>query len=495
MKIAQIRVNNFKALAGEHCIDTNNAMICFVGENNTGKTTIFAAIDFLKSGVSKEKSIYDYKNKNHLDQDVSVEIIIQGNIKQAIENFSEAKFTPYVYNEDGIETLRIKRSSEILQITQNKKPIELNVKKIGVFNSENNQFENPTGFDTAINSLFETQFVWSDMQAGDVVDFGSTKILGKLLKEISKNFEASQEWQDFQNAHQAAFLTSDNALSKKSDVLIQEIQSSLSAFYGGAVVKFDFQTPDPASFIKLGDVFVDDGVDTSITEKGSGMQRAFALSVIKVYADFLTKHETDASISKPIFFFIDEPEISLHPKAQAILLNALKEIAKHQQIFVTTHSPYLLKEFGVDVNAVKIVSKTEDKVTIKSSEAMDTIKFSPTLAEVNYFAYNLASADFHNELYGYICDVTQNFTSPKFDEYLCQNHNIQKNKQWKRVERGEVKPAVDVSLMTFIRHTIHHPENSHNAAFTDIELQESIKNMLEIIKTDSFIKLIEGVQE
>jgi len=35
----------------------------------------------------------------------------------------------------------------------------------------------------------------------------------------------------------------------------------------------------------------------------------------------------------------------------------------------------------------------------------------------------------------------------------------------------------DVSLATYIRHSIHHPENTNNAKFTAEELEESIKTL------------------
>lgn len=485
MRITKITVNNFKALSGLHVIETDSPMLCFVGENNTGKTTLFAAIDFLKNGISKDKSIDDYKNKNNIDKDVYVEIIIQGDISSVINNFSEPKFLPYVYYDSGVESIKLKRSSEHVEIIQNKKTVTLTEKKIAIFNQDTNQFENPTGFDAAISSLFEAQFIWSDMKAGDVVDFGSTKILGKLLKDISKDFESSQEWSDFKDAHQKAFLQSENALSKKSDTLIQDIQRSLFEFYGNASVTFDFQTPDPAQFIKLGDVFIDDGVETSISEKGSGMQRAFALSVIKVYAEYLSKHESNENLKKPFFFFIDEPEISLHPKAQSVLTNALKEISKYQQVFVATHSPYFLRSFATNAKTVNVVLKENGITKFTSSGGMNTFDFSPTLAEINYFAYDLCTEDFHNELYGYISEKTQNFLTNKFDDYLMGSHSIPKCRKWIRVKGGSPMSPEDVSLMTYIRHSIHHPENKHNPKFTDVDLKSSINEMLNIIKTTS----------
>lgn len=489
MKITKITLNNFKAFQGEHVIDTDSSVVCLVGENNTGKTTIFAAIDFLKNGIPKEKSVEDYKNKSQVTGEVSVEIVIKGELKKAIEDFSESKFLPYVDEQDGVEMIRIKRSSEKLEITQNNKPVQLDEKKITIFNPESKQFENPAGFDKAISSLFEAQFVWSDMKATDVVDFGSTKILGKLLKEVSDGFQKSQEWLDFQAAHQKAFITSENALSKQSKKIVDDIQDSLSDFYGQAKIQFSFQAPDSLSFIKLGDVFVDDGVNTSITEKGSGMQRALALSVIKVYSDFLMRHKDNHELAKPFFFFIDEPEISLHPRAQSILVNALSEIAKRQQIFITTHSSHFLKSIGVQENAVHITFKNDGVSRIKSADKINTFNFSPTLAEINYFAYAVATPDFHNELYGYVSEVIKKFTSSQFDCWMDKEIYIPKNKKWTSIKKGVHQTPDEVSLMTYIRHSIHHPENKLNQAFTDAELEQSIEYMLSVIQSDAFLVL------
>lgn len=492
MKIKTITLNNFKVFEGEHMIDTNSEIVCLVGENNVGKTTIFSAVDFLKNGVAKDKSIDGYKNKNKLINDVSVEITIEGRLKEAILNFSEEKFLPYIVENGCVEIIRLKRSSEKSEITQNKKSIQLNENKITVFNPETNQFENPAGFDRAIGSLFETQFIWSDMKSDDIVDFGSTKTLGKLLKEVSDGFQESQEWLNFKDAHQRAFVTSDNALSKQSEKIRNEIQNSLCDFYGKAEIQFSFQSPDPLSFIKLGDVFVDDGVNTSITEKGSGMQRALALSVIKVYADFLSKHKENEELSKPFFFFIDEPEISLHPKAQSILVKALGEIAKRQQVFVTTHSPYFLKSFGVNKNAIRVVCR-DGGVSVRPAEEAETFDFSPTLAEINYFAYNLATPDFHNELYGFISKTTKNFTSSKLDQWFIDNYEIYKDKKWARDKNRQQQNLEDVTLMTYIRHSIHHPENKVNLAFTEQELDDSIKKMLSVIQSKVFSELREVI--
>jgi len=483
MKITQVKIKNFKAFNGENIFNINSGLVFLVGENNTGKTTLLEAISFLKS-LPEKKKIEDLKNKKAGEKDfVSVEIKIQGEITNIIDDFSEEKYKKYVFKENDIETILICRSSENRKVKQEKgKEIELNEKKITLWNNESKQFENASGFDSVISTLFETQFVWSDADPDDVTDFGSTKICGKLLNNVIGDFYQTDKWQAFIKSHKSTFHEGDDSLSKKSEVLELEIQKILENQYGAAKIKFDFNLPDAKTFSTSTSIKVNDGIETDLKDKGSGMQRAFALAVIQTYAKFLTKHDTDNTKQKPLFFFIDEPEISLHPKAQKILMQALDKISKNQQIFITTHSPYILREFsGADHNMF-IFSKDSGRIYYKPSDDLKLFKFSPSLGEINYFAYDLPTIEFHNELYGVLQEQEMKYSLIEIDNFF-EERGILKNKDWIEIDKktGTAKPSYKVASMTFIRNTIHHPENKENSNFTEIELRESIEKMIALI--------------
>ena len=476
MRITKIKLYNFKSFKGNFEINLDSPIVCLVGENNTGKTTIFKALEFLKSGVEKGKTINDYKHINNQNDDVWVEVTIQGeNFKNIIEGFQgNTKYTNYIREENNLESIVLKRSSEIKTIKQGKKDIELNERKICIYSDENQQFENPTGIDTAIGSLLELIFVWPDMQTSDITDFSSAKILGKLIKDISSEFFETDTWKAFENAHEKAF-KGDNSLSSLADNLTKEISSTLRDFYGSASIELNFQLPATDSFIKSGDVVLDDGMKTKLSEKGSGMQRAIALSVIKVYADSLAKHQENNELKKPLFFFIDEPEISLHPRAQRLLMSALQEISKYQQIFISTHSPYVISNFQSSNIKLLMIEKENHESKYKEIDELKTFSFSPTLAEINYFAYNIATTDFHNELYGYI----EQHESGNYFKQLEKTH------QRKRINKDRTTRVEECCLMTYVRHAIHHPENTLNP-YTEEDLNLSINKMLEIIQDEKF---------
>lgn len=473
MFITELTVKNFKLFQGEHSFKFKGGLVFLVGENNTGKTSILEALDFLKSGLDK-RSLEVIKNKGSTDE-VLVKAKLQGQINQIISDFGEARLSPYVFTEDGKETILLQRSSEVKEITQNSKTVKLDIKKITLWNPSVGQFENPTGIDTVIGSLLETQFIWSDTHPDEVTDFGTTKICGKLLNSIMGDFQTSQVWTDFITAHKNTFHGTDS-LSTRAKLIEDEIQNVFKSQYGDVNIKFDFTLPEAKTFFTSTSIKVDDGVETDLKEKGSGMQRSMALAILQVYAKMLTRHESDSSKFKPLFFFIDEPEISLHPKAQKTLLESLIKISATQQIFLTTHSPYLLKQFDSTQHDLIVFRKEAGNLEIIPDREFKLFKWSPSWGEINYLAYDLCTEDFHNELYGALQEQEAAYKEADIENFFTTK-TIPLNKSWVRVKAGTPQPAYNTTLMTFIRNTIHHPENRQNLNYSEQELKTSIDTM------------------
>lgn len=80
MYISEMKLKNFRCFEGENTLRFSSGVNYFVGNNNSGKTTIFKAIEFLKSSKTKEGWI----TKGKEDEDISVEITIEG---EDLKNF------------------------------------------------------------------------------------------------------------------------------------------------------------------------------------------------------------------------------------------------------------------------------------------------------------------------------------------------------------------------------------------------------------------------
>lgn len=484
MYISKIKLYNFKGFKGDHEIVFDKGVNFFVGDNNCGKSSVFEAIDFIR--IKKDRGEVITKTEIEEDSFVSVEIEFKGeDIEPLVEIDALKKYKSYLIDTDGEKSLRVMRSSEEVKITQNGKEKTLSIRNVRVFNSATNQFENPTGIDNTITALFDAQFVWADTNSSEISDFSKTKISGKIINAVTKGFIDSPTWDIFKNTHKETFGEGENSLAKTLQPVEKKIQDILSEQYGETEVRFSFSLPEIESFLKTGNIALsENGIETMSSEKGTGMQRALALALIQVYADISSSDEN--GVSKPILFFIDEPETFLHPQAQNRLLDALEKISNKSQIFIITHSPYLLKKYKKETHSMNIFSKNAGMNKVEVGEEFDLFgASSPSWGEINYYAFGVLSVEFHNELYGFIQEKAiledEKYYKPKdFDDYLVSK-GLTKDQGYKHLKSDSSIIEYDVTLPTKIRNIIHHPENTNNTKFTDQEVKNSIESLIPLL--------------
>ncbi|MEO5570248.1 MAG: AAA family ATPase [Bacteroidia bacterium] len=157
---------------------------------------------------------------------------------------------------------------------------------------------------------------------------------------------------------------------------------------------------------------------------------------------------------------LDEPETHLHPSAQINLKDELIKITQNQNnniVIYATHSNYMIDKINLD-RCYKI-NKKNNHIT-----ELEKIKKSvSSYSEVNYEVFEIVTTDYHNELYGYLEDTDK-----------AKLEGLKKERKWKNMKTNKTE---DVSLAKYIRHSIHHPENTANKKFTDEELKQSIEKL------------------
>lgn len=479
MFIKEIRITNFKSFSGAIApivFNVPNSQLgsglnIFVGENNTGKSTAFEAIDFVRNSTKKDENAI--KNKNNAAH-ASVELTFVGDIEQTINGFSQtnkiAVFNSHIFqNAQGENSFKISRSTE-------------DVRQVKLWSETEQQFANPTGIDAPLKKLFETNFVWADTNPNDEAAFGATTICGNLLREIANSFTETQDYSDFRDNFNQVFNDQNSGLRRELLVIEQKVQQVFTDQFGTATISFHFDELKIDSFFKNTTINVNDGIETPMQEKGNGMQRAVALALLQVYAEELTKHPDDTNLKKPFFLFIDEPEICLHPKGQEKLLNALLEISKTKQVFITTHSPYFLATRYLKNCGLHIFSKNGHDSVVESANVNPLLPWSPTWGEINFKAYKLPTVDFHNELYGHLQEKNGVFKEIDFELWMV-GRGVLQNKAWTPERNGSVQATKNVSLQTFIRNKIHHPENVTMQAvnYSGDELKQSTEEMIGLL--------------
>jgi predicted ATP-dependent endonuclease of OLD family len=405
MYISKISIKNFKCIRGQLDVDFSvpdsskgSGLNIFVGDNNTGKSTIFEAFDFVRNGTKKD--INEIKNKQSDESECWVEVTFTGDIENVIEGYAQNNkkelLKKLIFTKSDNFYFTIKRTAEDL-------------KKIWIWNEENATFDEPSGIDGVVKALFDLDFIWADTNPEDISKFGATNICGKLLTEICKPFQSSDLFDEFRQSHSKVFNDEEQGLKSQLKQLSNEVEQICKSQFGDIGLEFHFEELSIEKFYSNVKIKIDDGVKTNMEEKGGGLQRAVALSLLQVYANKI-KNNPGNAINKPFYLFIDEPEICLHPLAQFKLIESLLNLTSNSQIFINTHSPYIVKKSLVgNKNNFQITKKDQNgKIVINKGESKRIFgNQSPTWGEINYFAYNLPTIEFHNELYGFICKKLQ----------------------------------------------------------------------------------------
>lgn len=328
--------------------------------------------------------------------------------------------------------------------------------------------------------MYDNNFIWADTNPSDEAKFGASTLCGVLLKEIALEHAKTDEYALFSKQFHQIFNDSESQLRKNIASVESKIQQILSEQFGQAGVRFQFHEMDIESFFKSANIFIDDGVSVPLSEKGHGMQRAVALSLLQVYADNLSE-SLGKTIPKPFFLFIDEPEICMHPASQIKLLDALIKISQTRQVFITTHSPFMISTPYIKNVGLFIFTKSDNVNHIEISKINPMFPWSPSWAEITYKAYNLPTIDLHNELYGHLQSTNNFHTVNEFDTWLT-TQNVWQTHTWTKESKNK-NISMLVTLPTFIRNHIHHPENvtMQQNPYTSDELKSSIDIMIALL--------------
>lgn len=474
MYISDLSLHNFRCFAGDNNFKFTKGMNYLVGNNNSGKTTIFKAVDFLLHG----SSVDNLKSIGLENEELYVQATLSELDEESIcSNKTLAKLSGYIDD----STIVIKRSSETTKGTKG-------VKSLLILNPKKNSFETFTGIDKAISSLFDTVMIYCDLKNDEYQDFSKTKTIGKLINAILQDFTQKPEWAQLKHAHEIAF--GESGIKGDLSSLASEIESVISSQYGDTEVTFDFDLPPVDAFLKNGKLLAsDNGVQTEVSEKGTGMQRAIALALIQVYSERST-----ASSAKSIIFFVDEPETYLHPQAQDNMLTSFDSIANNSQLFITTHSPYLLRSFNSDKHKLIVFCREGNRISTRDEVAFTLFPYSPTWGEINYKAFGIASVEFHIELFGLLHEKLksnqQAGVGPSIksvDEWLSKQPNAKLTDSNHRNIPPKGSKA-DKTMTVYIRNYFDHPGDDPNPSVTRqkptvLEISDSIGFMLSLIPT------------
>lgn len=486
MKIKELSIKNFRGIENLEKLELSSLSI-LIGNNGTSKTSVLEAINYILSPsfLSGRIKITDFNNGG--ESPIEIKLIFtqtfiahlpDGWNKQDVECkglFLKIKKRDRASNSKAFSDLVVVEHYVIPNIERNKskgwtvnrkggKPFSFDerllsfpVETTGLLRSyyygKNREKQIQRGFNSSLNSVFD-DFNWrfaktvrkENSDASGEETYLSRKI--KLEEEINQKVD-------------------DKALNKTFDSLNQKLKNL--GIDPVNVSIFDSQTPFDSAYLskRQGDV------EIPVSMQGSGVEMIISLLFL----------ETLASLNKEKFvIIIDEPELHLHPSMQQKFMKFLTELSSEIQIIISTHSPYFFNGIYSNENLSLIIHKVENKILeiegLKKGKGL--FPWSPTWAEINHKAFQIESDGFHNELYGRLQELMGLKTITQFDNEL-KRLDSQPTLNWQR-ENGNVD---SVTLHTYIRNSIHHPENNLNPDFTESQLKSSTEFLISLLVANS----------
>ena len=208
-----------------------------------------------------------------------------------------------------------------------------------------------------------------------------------------------------------------------------------------------------------------DNKQQSLSSLGSGYEMIFAF----LYSFYLAQQGR-----KDLIVLIDEPELHLHPRLQEKFIKFLLEFSKRAQIILASHSPLLVKQLSEnDKVKVRVLENDGQKI----SEIGNRVLSYASANETNFLAFNLATEEYHNELYEALKSTHGKGRKYRaFDnDYFVAEKGEPKECPWKGNQN-------EVSVHTFIRNQIHHQKENGKAEYDALE--SSIKKMRSFFATE-----------
>lgn len=508
MKIQKIKLENFRGYKDETIISFNDLNVV-VGKNDVGKSTILEALDIFfneNKGIIKiDKDDVNKKCKAEGNTEIKISVV-----------FEELPDTLTIdaTNPTTLESEYLLKSDSTLEIVKkypnagkekvfikanhptNESCAELLLKKnadLKKLLTEEIECEDKTKNATIRKALWN--HFRADLQLNEIeieiakLDAKNTweqlkkhMPLYSLFQSDRKNSDGDSE---VQNPMKFAVeeILKDNDLRESLNKVAQEVEKKLIEVSNKTLEKLNEMNPEIADSLtpiipspeslKWVDVFKSVSItgddDIPINKRGSGVKRLVLLNFFRAEAE---RRQNETNIPS-IIYAIEEPETSQHPNHQRKLIEAFIELSKadNTQILLTTHSPAIVKM--LDFEHLQLIKEGEGEGKEVINIERSNLPY-PSLNEVNYLAFGESNDEYHNELYGFI----------ESEEMLGTFKQDKPRMLYRRQLKNGIREEQKV-LSEYIRHQIHHPENTDNLRFTNEQLQQSIGEMRTFIN-DNF---------
>lgn len=404
--ISKLIIKNYKSIKDETFI-FNKGINVLVGKNNAGKSNIVSALNEVLGDKYNETSYEDkifYSNGQEkierkfkiiaeIDEIKGLEYSLLDNIKKSTKlidisgKFNEddndfdsewllkdddelKENNPELFNFKSTNPLVWKKKEELKNIFEDTKKIwiykyynkdeDININNIIIKKEEKeNSFSHS---DQKVYKYYRMLYINPNIKATLMTSliipaFRSTDSTLKITKWTWYGKLLRKKWEDscntnYQEAIQKASDELKETIGKVYGDLKTDINNQLEKTLALMDVKIDINMLESKSedYYKNIKLSVNDGIETPLENKGSGLQSLIMIELFKFYCKIFNQSS---------LLILEEPELFLHPHAKRMLSDILNDFIKDKknQIIITTHSEEFIH--NIDIENINVIRKTD----------------------------------------------------------------------------------------------------------------------------------------
>ena len=322
MIIEHVVIENYRGLL--HVDVPVSQFSVIIGENDSGKTSFLYALKaFLEKTKMDDKEDW-FNHKIADDDDVDINIMITLTFSEA----PQALDSKFVRPDGKVKirgTFQFAKLPKYHAIVQDDPEIAHEMKK------EMDHFASDNVIFVPVNRNINEQFAMK-----------KTAMLGKILRAKMKEAIEQQGQKDaMQDAikiiEQTMAQSIGNAGNRIGHFMCEQLNNDK------IILSFDSLKMEPLDGVQISPTLSDGKMENiSLANRGAGTQNNAILALFRYIAE--------SDIKTKFIFLLEEPENSLHPKAQRDLFDVVQQIGEDAQVFVTTHSPVFIDRTEYESN-------------------------------------------------------------------------------------------------------------------------------------------------
>lgn len=369
MKLAHIKVKDFRSFSGEHDFDFSSGVNYVVGPNNCGKSNLVRALELSLDPTSVYVPDRDRPVKERVGPPPKTRITLTFKV-------GDSSPEKTLLQRAQVYEMAVREAADRTSGPSATYADDGEIRLVTTFGNDGSRQVSFQARGSGARSLpvESDEHRRLEQQFRSVVRFGvihSGQDLESLLtgkfREILQLVIQDHLREELESAEQARQVYLRSLQSSLLEPLRSKVQSQVgSLFREITVADLVPDVPTVQETLSSVDIQLGDAITTTgLTDKGTGVRGAVLLSMLQYLAE---------QSKRSLVMAVEEPEAFLHPGAQEAIRGHLEELATRVDVslLVTTHSPYVVSRRGDAM--VTELRKGQDGFTVKGGVSTDAHK-------------------------------------------------------------------------------------------------------------------------